>query len=156
MRDSQGGGESDLADDVRRRCMKNSPSFLSCIGKRPKKAVTVAAKSRQFTADKTGKGQFLRGNQRNLAGEGVVRKNSSPQRVASVSNLCNNRRQKHGQRGVLLRFWQASLPIYFREIQHDRGPTGSLELPGRRGSRKDPKYPRRILVGETLGPRREG
>jgi len=41
-------------------------------------AVTVATKSRQFTADKTGKGQFLRGNRENLAGEGVVRKISSP------------------------------------------------------------------------------
>jgi len=56
MQDSQGEGESDLAEGVRRRCMKNSP-FLSCIGQ--KKAVTVAAKSRQFTADKMGKGQFL-------------------------------------------------------------------------------------------------
>jgi len=45
----------------------------------------VAAKSRRFTADKTGKGQFLRGNRRNLAGEVVVRKSSSPQRVASAS-----------------------------------------------------------------------
>jgi len=51
------------------------------------KAVTMTAKSGQFTADKTGKSQFLRGNRRNLAGEGVVRKISSPQRVASVSNL---------------------------------------------------------------------
>jgi len=46
--------------------------------------VTVAAKSSQFTADKAGKSQFLRGNRKNLAGEGVVRKRSSPQRVASV------------------------------------------------------------------------
>jgi len=50
MQDSQGGGESDPAEDVRRRCMKNSPSFLSCIGKRTKE-----------------------GCDRNLAGEGVVR-----------------------------------------------------------------------------------
>jgi len=35
MRDSQGGGESDPAEVVRRRCMKNS-SVLSCIGKRTK------------------------------------------------------------------------------------------------------------------------
>jgi len=55
MRDSQGRGESDPAEGVRRRCMKNAPSILSCIGKRTKKVVTVAAKSRQFTADKTGK-----------------------------------------------------------------------------------------------------
>jgi len=34
MRSSQGGGESDRAEGVCRRCMKNSPSVLSCIGKR--------------------------------------------------------------------------------------------------------------------------
>jgi len=45
----------------------------------------MAAKSRQFTVDKMGKGQVLRGNWRNLAVEGVVRKISSPQRVGSVS-----------------------------------------------------------------------
>jgi len=120
--------------------------------------VTVAAKSRQFTADKTEKGQFLRGNRRNLEGEEVVRKNSSPQRVASVSNLCNSRNQGQAAwvTGNVAPFGQASLPVHFREVQHDRGSTGSLELHGRRGSRKDPKYPRRIFVGETLGPRREG
>jgi len=36
-----------------------------------------------------------------------------------------------------------------------RGPNGSLELQGRRESWKDLKYPRRILIGKTLGPRRE-
>jgi len=36
MQDSQGGGESYPAESVRRRCMKNSPSVLSCIGKRTK------------------------------------------------------------------------------------------------------------------------
>jgi len=40
-----------------------------------------------------------------------------------------------------------SVPVHFREVHHDQGPTGSLELHERRGSRKDPKYPRRILVG---------
>jgi len=39
-------------------------------------AMTVAAKSGQFTADKMEKGQFLRGNRRNLAVEGVVRNSS--------------------------------------------------------------------------------
>jgi len=42
---------------------------------------TVAAKLVQFTVDETGKDQFLRGNQRNLAEEKVVRKSSSPKRV---------------------------------------------------------------------------
>jgi len=36
MRNNPGGGESDLAEGVHRRCMKNSPSVLSCIGKRTK------------------------------------------------------------------------------------------------------------------------
>jgi len=46
--------------------------------------VTVAAKSGQFTAGKTGKGQFLWGNRWNLAEERVVRKISSPSKIASV------------------------------------------------------------------------
>jgi len=113
----------------------------------------VAAKSGQFTANETGKGQFLRENRRNLEEEGVVRKVSSPKRVASVSNLCNGRGQWAGNMGkgkCLLRFWRASLPVHFLKVQHNRRPTGSLELHGRRRSRKDPKYPRRSLVGETL------
>jgi len=36
MWDRQGGGELDSAKGVRRRCMKNSPSILSWIGKRTK------------------------------------------------------------------------------------------------------------------------
>jgi len=61
--------------------------------------VTVAAKSGQFTADETGEGLFLRGNRKNLAGKGVVRKISSPQRVTSVSNLCNGQCQWAGNKG---------------------------------------------------------
>jgi len=44
MRDNP-GGELDPAVDVCRRCKKNSPSVSSCISKRTKKAVAVAAKS---------------------------------------------------------------------------------------------------------------
>jgi len=55
----------------------------------------VAAESGQFTADETGKGQFLRGN---LTGETVMRK-ISPKRVASVPNLCNNRGRLAGNMG---------------------------------------------------------
>jgi len=36
MRDNPEGDKLDLADEVRRRCKKNSPSILSCIGKRTK------------------------------------------------------------------------------------------------------------------------
>jgi len=49
MRDSSKGGELDLADGVRRRCKKNSSPVSFCIDKRTKEAVTVAAKSKQFT-----------------------------------------------------------------------------------------------------------
>jgi len=36
------------------------------------------------------------------------------------------------------------------------GPTGSLELHGRRGSRRESKYPRRTLIGETSESWKEG
>jgi len=36
MRDSQGRGEANPVEGVRRRCMKDFSSFLSCIGKRTK------------------------------------------------------------------------------------------------------------------------
>jgi len=57
---------------------------------------------------------------------------------------------------MLFRFWQASLQVYYREVQRDRKPTGCLELHGRRGSLKGLKYPRKTLVGETPGPWKEG
>jgi len=59
----------------------------------------VAAKSRQFTANKSVKDQFLQGNRKNMVGEGVVRKSSSLQRVLSVSNLCNSWSQGAGNMG---------------------------------------------------------
>jgi len=59
-------------------------------------------------------------------------------------------------KGVLLRFWRASLSVHFREVQHDRRSTGSLEAYGRRGSWKGSKYPRKTLDGEMLGSWREG
>jgi len=36
MQDNPEGGELDLTDDVRRRCKKNSPYVLFCIGKKTK------------------------------------------------------------------------------------------------------------------------
>jgi len=44
MRDSQGGGESDLAEGVCRCCMKNSPFVLSCIDKRTKEGCDCGSK----------------------------------------------------------------------------------------------------------------
>jgi len=37
MQDNPGGGELDPAEGIRMRCKKNSPSVLSCIGRRTKK-----------------------------------------------------------------------------------------------------------------------
>jgi len=34
MRDNPEGGDLDTADDACRRCKKNSPSVIPCIGKR--------------------------------------------------------------------------------------------------------------------------
>jgi len=52
IRDNPARGDLALADDVRR---KNFSSVLSCLDKKTKKTVTVAAKSGQFTANETGK-----------------------------------------------------------------------------------------------------
>jgi len=46
------------------------------------KSVTMTAKSRQFTADETRKGQFLQGNRSNLAEERVVRKSTQSSECA--------------------------------------------------------------------------
>jgi len=73
--------------------------FYRAYVREQEKAVTVAAKSRQFTAEETRKGQFLRGNRKNLAEEVVVRKILSPRRVAGVSNLYNDWGQWAGNMG---------------------------------------------------------
>jgi len=54
-------------------------------------------------------------------------------------------------RGVLLRFWRASLPVHFRKVQHDRGPTGSLELHGRKGAGKIPNIPEKLWLEKRWG-----
>jgi len=152
------GCETDPAEGVRRPCMKKSPFVLSCIGKRTREGSDRGSEVETVHTDKMGKDQFFRGNRRNLAGEGVVRKISSPQRVASVANLCNGRCQWAVNIGItksLLRFWRANLPVYFREIQHDRRNTGSL-VRRRRGSLKDPKYSRRTLVEKRWDRGEEG
>jgi len=41
MWDNPGGGELDLTEGVNRRCMKNSPSVLSCIGKRTREGCNL-------------------------------------------------------------------------------------------------------------------
>jgi len=77
--------------------------------------------------------------------------------------FCNERGQwvgiwEYERRGVLLWFWRANLPVRYRVVQSDRGPTGNLratreESPSR--TRRSPKYPRRTLVGEMLNPWKE-
>jgi len=84
MRDSQGGGELDPADGFAGAAKRILLPFLSCIGKRTRESWDRGNEVGPFTADKTRKGQFPRGNRKNLAGEGVVRKISSPKRVAGV------------------------------------------------------------------------
>jgi len=78
-----------------------------------------------------------------------VRKISSPQRVASVSNLYHSRSlgaRNMGYGECCSGFGKRVCPFIPGKSSMTRGPTGSLELHGRRGSRKDPKYPRRIWL----------
>jgi len=69
----------------------------------------VEAKLGQFTANKMGKGQFLRGNQRNLAGEGVVRKILSLKKSTSVG-------RNMGKGECCSGF---GLPVHFLIVKHD-------------------------------------
>jgi len=95
MQDSQGGGEPDLAKGVHRHCMKNSPSLLSCIGKRTKEGCDHGSEVGTVYSDKTGEEPVPPEE-----AEGILQgKSSSPQRVTSVSNLCNSRSQGAGNMG---------------------------------------------------------
>jgi len=78
----------------------NSPSVLSFIGKRTREGCDRGSEVGTVHNGQDGKGQFLRGNRRNLAGEGVVRNISSPKRVSGVHpNFCNGRCQWAGNMG---------------------------------------------------------
>jgi len=118
----------------------------------------VAAKSRRFTADKPRKGQFLRRNRSILAVGGVVRKILSPQRVASVSNLCNSRNRGQGtcvMEDVALVLASESAR-YFQEVQHYRRPTGSLELHGGDRVGKIPNIPEGFSLEKCWGRGEKG
>jgi len=126
-----------------RRCKKNYPSVLFCICKRTREGSDRSSEVRQFTANETGKGQFFWGNLRNLAGEWVVSKTLSPIRIAVCLIFAMTGPSDMGKGEGFSGFGeQACLPVHYREVQHDRGPsTESLELYGRRG----PKYSERTL-----------
>jgi len=51
MRDNPGREELDLSKGVCRRCKKNSPSVLSCIGKRTREGCDRGSEVGNFTAD---------------------------------------------------------------------------------------------------------
>jgi len=53
MRDNPEEGELDPAEGVRRRCKKNSPSVLSCIGKRTREGFNRGS---EFGSVKSGLG----------------------------------------------------------------------------------------------------
>jgi len=56
MRDNPGGDELDLAKGVHRRCKKNSPSVLSCIGKRTKESCDRGSEVRTVQSGRCGEG----------------------------------------------------------------------------------------------------
>jgi len=61
---------------------------LSCIGRRTRESCDRGSEIGTGHSGRDGEGQFLRGNRRNLAEAGVVRKISFPRRVASMPNIC--------------------------------------------------------------------
>jgi len=56
MRDNPEGGELDPADDVHKRCKKNSPSVLSCIDKRTKEGCDRGSEVGTVHSGKDGEG----------------------------------------------------------------------------------------------------
>jgi len=102
MLDNPEGGESDPADDIRRRCKENFPSVLSCIRKRTREGCDQ---------------------------ERVMRKISSPGSIAGYLIFTMTWASGLGtwtKGNVALVFPNGSASS-FREVQRDRGPTGSLE-----------------------------
>jgi len=89
----------------------------------------VAAKSGQFTTRGAGKGQFLRGNRGNLTKERRVRKISSPGGIffCLIYAIKGDSELGTSARGSVASVLP-SLPINYQGVQHDRGPTGILEL----------------------------
>jgi len=80
----------------------------------------------------------------------VVRKISSPGRVAGMPYL-------YWAKGSVAAVLASESAVRYREVQSNRGgPTGSLGLRGRRGSRRGPKYPRRTLAGKRRGREKKG
>jgi len=100
MRDNQERGELDPAEGICWGCKKNYPSLLSCIGNRKKEGCDRGSEVGTVYKGKTGKDQFLRETKGIWAVEGVVRKSLSSRRVAGVPNLCNDRGQGLGKKGV--------------------------------------------------------
>jgi len=78
--------------------------------------------------------------------EGVVRKVSSPKRVATVPLIFAMTRASVLRTWIkesVAPFWRVSPPVHHREVERDQDPVGNLELHGRRGSQKGPKYPQK-------------
>jgi len=65
-------------------------SYKTCIGKKTKEGCDRSSKVRTVHNGRDGKGQLSWGNRRILA-EGIVRKISSPCKIADMPYLCNDR-----------------------------------------------------------------
>jgi len=86
---------------------------------------------------------------RHWAKERVVRKTSSPVCVTGMSSLLGE--------GECSAVMASEFAVRHREVPGNRGgPTGSLELRGKIGSRRGPKYPRRTLAGKRRGREKRG
>jgi len=59
MRNNPVGGDLDPADDVRRRCKKNSSFILSCIDKKTKEGCDNGSEIGTVHSERDRKGQFL-------------------------------------------------------------------------------------------------
>jgi len=93
MSDNPEGGELDPAEGIPRRCKKNSPSVLSCIGKRTREGCDCGSEVDTVRNGRDREGPDSLRNRRYLAEERVVRKILSPGRLVGMPYLCNDRAQ---------------------------------------------------------------
>jgi len=98
MRDNSEGGELDPAEGVRRRCRKNFPSVLSCIGKRKREGCDRGSEVGTVQSGRDREGPVSPRKLKEFGRRGSCEKDfvSSPRRVAGMSNLCNDQGQQAG------------------------------------------------------------
>jgi len=99
MRNIPEGGELDTADDVCRRCKKNSSSGLSCIGKRTREGCDRGSEVGTVHNGQDGEGPVPLRKPKEPGRSESCDKISSPSGIAGMFHLCNDQGHWAGNMG---------------------------------------------------------